>query len=59
MQLSPFFTGCLSGGYERKQHNTRYSQQLQTRTGQKASLETVPPPRDRLSLGGQNELKLW
>ena len=56
MQLTPFFT---SGGYEGKKHNARYSQQLQTGTGQKASLEMVPPPRDRLSLGGQNELKLW
>ena len=29
-------------------------------TGQRASLETVPPPRNRLSLGGQSELiSLW
>ena len=28
-------------------------------TGQRASLETVPPPRDRLSLGGQSELVSW
>ena len=26
---------------------------------QRASLETVPPPRDRLSLGGQSELISW
>ena len=34
-------------------HNARYSQQLQTGTGRRASLETVPPPRDRQSLGGK------
>ena len=28
-------------------------------SGQRASLETVPPPRDRLSLGGQSELISW
>ena len=28
-------------------------------SGQRASLETVPLPRDRLSLGGQSELILW
>ena len=28
-------------------------------SGQRASLETVPPPRDRLSLGGQSELIPW
>ena len=28
-------------------------------SGQRASLETVPPPRDRLSLGGQSELLSW
>ena len=27
--------------------------------GQRASLETVPPARDRQSSGGQNELKPW
>ena len=27
--------------------------------GQRASLETVPPPRDRLSVGGQSELISW
>ena len=31
----------------------RYSQQLQTGTGRRASFETVPPPRDRQSLGGK------
>ena len=28
-------------------------------SGQRASLETVPSPRDRLSLGGQSELISW
>ena len=28
-------------------------------SGQRATLETVPPPRDQLSLGGQSELVLW
>ena len=28
-------------------------------SGQKLSLETAPPPRDRLSLGGQSELMSW
>ena len=31
----------------------RYSQQLQTGTGRRASFETVPPPRGRQSLGGK------
>ena len=45
---SPIFIGCLDGGCEEKKHNARYSQQLKTGTGQRASLRTVPPPRDRL-----------
>ena len=28
-------------------------------SGQRASIKTVLPPRDRLSLGGQNELMSW
>ena len=47
------FKGCLDGGYEEKKHNARYSQQLQTGTGRKESFETVPPPRDRQSLGSK------
>ena len=47
------FKGCLDGGYEEKRHNARYSQQLQTGTGRRASFETVPPPRDRQSSGGK------
>ena len=43
--------GCLDGGYEEKKHNARYSQLLQTGTGQRAFFKTVPPPRDRLSSG--------
>ena len=46
--LGVVFKGCLDGGYEEKKHNARYSQQLQTGTGRRASLETVPPPRDQL-----------
>ena len=56
---SPIFIGCLDGGYEKKKHNARYSQQLKTGTGQRASLRTVPPPRDRPPTGGQSELVLW
>ena len=56
---SPIFIGCLDGGCEEKKHNARYSQQLKTGTGQRASLRTVPPPRDRLPTGGQSELVLW
>ena len=56
---SPIFIGCLDGGCEEKKHNTRYSQQLNTGTGQRASLRTVPPPRDRLPTGGQSELVHW
>ena len=41
--------GCLDGGCEGKNHNARYSQQLHTGTGRRASFKTVPPPRDRLS----------
>ena len=51
--------GCLDGGCEEKKHNARYSQQLQTGTGRRASFKTVPPSRDRLSLGGQSELMSW
>ena len=54
--LGVVFKGCLDGGYEEKKHNARYSQQLQTGTDRRVSLETVPPPRDRLSSGGQNGL---
>ena len=56
---SPIFIGCLDGGCEGKKHNARYSQQLKTGTGQRATLRTVPPPRDRLPTGGQSELVLW
>ena len=56
---SPIFIGCLDGGCEEKKHNSRYSQQLKTGTGQRASLRTVPPPWDRLPTGGQSELVLW
>ena len=56
---SPIFIGCLDGGCEEKKHNARYSQHLKTGTGQRASLRTVPPPRDRLPTGGQSELVLW
>ena len=56
---SPIFIGCLDGGCEEKKHNARYSQQLKTGTGQRASLRTVPPPRDRLPTGGQSQLVLW
>ena len=60
MQLAPFiFIGFLDGGCEEKKHNARYSQQLKTGTGQRASFRTVPPPRDRLPTGGQSELILW
>ena len=51
--LGIVFKGCLNGGYEEKKHNARYSQQLQTGTGRRASFKTVPPPRERLSLGRQ------
>ena len=53
------FKGCLDGGCDDKKHNARYSLQLQTGTGRRASLKTVPPPWDRLSLGGQSELISW
>ena len=56
---SPIFIGCLDGGCEEKKHNARYSQQLKTGTGKRASLRTVPPSRDRLPTGGQSELVLW
>ena len=52
---SPIFIGCLDGGYEEKKHNARYSQQLKTGTGQRASLRTVPllgtgyPQEDKVS----------
>ena len=46
------YKGCLDGGCEEKKHDARYSQQLQTGTGRRASFKTVPPPRDRLSVGG-------
>ena len=46
--LGIVFKGCLDGGDEEKRHNARYSQQLQTGTGRRASLETALPPRDRL-----------
>ena len=57
--LGIVFKGCLDGGYEKKKRNDRYSQQLQTGTGRRASFETVPPHRERLSLGGQSELISW
>ena len=57
--LSIVLNGCLDGGCEEKKHIARYSQQLQTGTGRRASFRTVPPPRDRLSLGGQSELISW
>ena len=55
----PIFIGCLYGGCEEKKHYARYFQQLKTGIGQRASLRTVPPPRDRLPAGGQSELVLW
>ena len=57
--LGIVFKGCLECGCEEKKHNARYAQQLQTGTGRRASSETVLPPRDRLSLGGQSELVSW
>ena len=44
--LGIVFKGCLDGGYEEKRHNARYSQQLQTGTGRRASFKTVPHPRN-------------
>ena len=57
--LGIVFEGCLDSGCEEKKHNARYSQQIQTGTCRRASLETIPPLRDRLTLGGQNELISW
>ena len=53
------FKRCLNGGCKEKKLNARYSQHLQTATGRRTSFKTVPPPRDRLSLGGQRELISW
>ena len=55
----PIFIGCLDGACEEKKHNARYFQQLKTGIGQRASLRTVPPSRDRLPTGRQSELVLW
>ena len=57
--LGIVFKGCLDGGCVAKKHNARGSQQLQTGTVRRASFKTVPPPRDRLSLGRQSELISW
>ena len=45
----------------RRKYNACDSQQLQIciRPESRASLETVPPPRDRLILGGQSEPVSW
>ena len=59
LSLALFFKGCLDGDCEEKKYNARYSQQLLTGTGRRASFKTVPPPRDRLSLRGQSELISW
>ena len=57
--LGIVFKGCLDGGCEEKKYNARYSQQLQTGTGRRASFKTVTPPQDRQSSGGQSELISW
>ena len=57
--LGIVFKGCLDGGSEEKKYNARYSHQLQTGTCRRASVRTVPPPRDWLSSEGQSELISW
>ena len=53
------FIGYLRSGYERESVIPVTSSNCRLESGQKVSLETVPPPRYRLSLGGQNGLALW
>ena len=58
MQLGPFLQAIYTVD-TRKKRTSCDLWQLQTGIGQKASLETVLPSRDRHSVGGQNGLELW
>ena len=58
MQPCPFL-GYLRNGYERKSVIPVTLSNYRLELDQKVSLEDGSPPRDQLSLGGQNGLPLW
>ena len=53
------FTSYLRGDCEKKKHNAVIPTKYRLVSGPRASLVTVPPPRDRLSSGRQSELISW